>query len=60
MDINQSKKTIENLLSKSKTNTGIYDANSTFHNLVQPFFESLEWDFQSDVVDCNDDSGAAR
>jgi hypothetical protein len=59
MDIKQSKKTIENLLSKSKANTGVYDANSTFHNFVQPFFESLEWDFKSNVVDCNDDSDSA-
>ena len=60
MDISQSKKTIENLLLKSKANTGVYNANSTLHDFVQPFFESLGWNFKSDVIDYLDDDAADK
>lgn len=46
----KSREIIENLVIKLDTiNVDNYDKQKTFDEFVKPFFEALEWDFQTDV-----------
>ena len=50
MDIGKTKTVIDGLVSKLSTiNEGDYDKSRTFEEFTKPFFETLGWDFQTDV-----------
>ena len=55
MNIVETKKIIQDLCNKSKSISGDFDKKSTQIQLIQPFFEALEWDFQTDVKTPIDD-----
>ena len=56
----ETKKIIQDLVSKSESHTMQYDENSMKTTFIQPFFEALGWDFQTDVKDPIDDTAADK
>ncbi|MDC0169010.1 hypothetical protein OAI77_05180, partial [Candidatus Nitrosopelagicus sp.] len=60
MNFVESKKIIQDLYSKSQSVSGDFDKKSTQIQLIQPFFEALGWDFQTDVKTLIDDNIADK
>ena len=51
MDVSNSKQIIRDLVTKyAKSNEADYDKKGIFNDFVKPFFESLGWKFQTDVI----------
>ncbi len=60
MNIAETKKIIQDLYSKSQSISDDFDKKSTSIHLIQPFFEALGWDFQTDVKTLIDDNIADK
>jgi len=60
LNIAETKKIIQDLYSKSQSISDDFDKKSTSIHLIQPFFEALGWDFQTDVKTLIDDNIADK